>query len=152
MRKENTISGALVSALGIIFMAAVLMNSRMTIVSVTSDGVPGAGFFPFVMSVILIALGIVLSIKGILNKEVQNNSRSSETRQNLKKLLLVVLGLIIFLVLWQLTHLFFLWVLLLNIYLNKIFERKLKFIIIYSVSLTAVVYLVFTVAFSIQFT
>ncbi|MDC7125644.1 MAG: tripartite tricarboxylate transporter TctB family protein [Spirochaetales bacterium] len=152
MRKGDTIPGALISVFGVIFLVATLMDSRMTIAPVTSDGVPGAGFFPFVMSLILILLGAVLYIKGVRqNGSVQYLSLTAETKQNLKKLLLVVVGLIIFLTLWQLTKLFFLWVFVFSIYLNMVFERSIKFTAIYSVSLTAIVYLVFTVAFSIQF-
>lgn len=152
MRKGDTIPGALVSVLGIIFLVVTLMDSKMTIAPVTSDGVPGAGFFPFLMSVILIVFGTVLLINGIRQKEkVQYINLTAETKRNLKKLLLVLAGLIVFLIIWQLTNLFFPWVFILSIYLNKVFERNLKFTIIYSVSLTAVVYLVFTVAFSIQF-
>ena len=152
MHKGDTIPGALVSVLGLIFLTVTLMDPRMTIAPVTSDGVPGAGFFPFLMSVILIVFGVVLLFIGIRKKEkVAYINLTAETKQNLKKLLFVVAGIIIFLVLWQLTNLFLPWVLVLSIYLNKVFERNLKFTIIYSVSLTAVVYLVFTVAFSIQF-
>lgn len=152
MQKGDTIPGALVSVVGIIFLSATMMNSRLTVAPVTSDGVPGAGFFPFLMSSILIVLGIALMIIGIRQKgKVQYLNLSEEIKRNLIRLLLVVVGMIVFLVLWQITHLFFVWTFIFSLYLNKVFERSLKFTLIYSVGITAVVYLVFTVAFSIQF-
>lgn len=153
MYKGDTVPGVLVSVLGIIFMIATLTNTQLTIAPVTSDGVPGAGFFPFLLSALLIVLGSVLILSGIRQKgEVKYFNLTVETKQNLKILLLVVIGLVVFLIFWKLTHFFYLGVLLVSLYLNKVFKRNLSFILIYSVIFTAFIYMAFTMGFSIQFT
>ena len=152
MHKGDTIPGALVAAFGITFLIATLSNSRLTIAPATADGVPGAGFFPFIMSSLLTVFGIVLVIIGILQKgKVSYINFTPETKRNLKMLLLVVIGLIGFFIFWNVTNWFYAGVLILSLYLNKIFERSWKFTIIYSTIFATFIYITFSLAFSIQF-
>lgn len=152
MHKGDTIPGAVVTAFGITFLISTLANPRLTIGSVTSDGVPGAGFFPFIMSTLLTVLGIALMLTGFRQKgKVSYIKLTPEIKKNLKVLLFVVMGLIGFFIFWQLTKWFYPGALLLSIFLNRLFERSWKYTLIYSTVFTAFIYLTFSLAFSIQF-
>lgn len=150
--KGDVIPGLLVILMGIFFLITTKFTPNLAFGSTTSDGVPGAGFFPYIFSVILIIFGIALLLRGLKqNGSVQYMKLDDELRINLKMLFYTVIGLIVFLAFWQLTTLFFVGVFLFCIYLNIIFQRTRKFTAIYAVGFTLFVYLVFSVAFSIQF-
>lgn len=150
--KGDVIPGLLVVLTGVFFLITTMVTPNLAFGSTTSDGVPGAGFFPYIFSVVLIILGAALFMRGLRqNGAVQYMKLDDELRQNLKLLLKTTVGLIAFLAFWQLTTLFFVGVLLFCLYLNIIFQRTRKFTAIYAIGFTLFVYLVFSVAFSIQF-
>lgn len=152
MHKGDTIPGLLVCAFGLAFLIATLLTPNLTIQSTTSDGVPGAGFFPYLLGSAVTLLGAALFVRGLRQKgTVQYIKLDPEIQKNLKILLLTVVGLVVFLAFWQLTHLFTVGVLLFCLYLNRLFERPWKFNAIYSVVFTVFIYAVFTLGFSIQF-
>lgn len=152
MHKGDTIPGLLVCAFGLTFLISTIMTPNLTIQSTTSDGVPGAGFFPYLLSTVVTLLGAALTVRGIRQKgSVQYIKLDPEILKNLKVLALTVLGLVVFLAFWQLTHLFIVGVLLFCLYLNKLFERSWKFNAVYTVIFTVFIYAVFTLGFSIQF-
>lgn len=97
--------------------------------------------------------GIILMIRGLRqNGEKQYVALDAEMRGNIKILLLTVAGLAVFLAFWYLTDLFIVGVLLFAVFLNKLYERKWKYTIMYAVIFTVFIYLVFMAAFSIGFT
>ena len=153
MRKGDAISGIAITLLGFGVVIYTLAENTMRFNAQTSDGVPGAGFFPVLLGALLGILGIMLVIRSIRKKseEVQSVAASEETKKNIKMLVLTITAVVVFFILWQLTKLFILWAFALVIFLNFIFERTLKFNIIYSVVFVAFIYLAFVVGFSVQF-
>ena len=153
MRKGDAISGIAITLLGFGVVIYTLAENTMRFNAQTSDGVPGAGFFPVLLGALLGILGIMLVIRSIRKKseEVQSVAASEETKKNIKMLVLTITAVVVFFILWQLTKLFILWALALVVFLNFIFERTWKFNIIYSVVFVAFIYLAFVVGFSIQF-
>ena len=151
--KGDTVPGMITILIGIFFLVKTLATDNLSFVATTSDGVPGAGFFPCLLSGALIFSGIILMIRGLRqNGEKQYVALDAEMRGNIKILLLTVAGLAVFLAFWYLTDLFIVGVLLFAVFLNKLYERKWKYTIIYAVIFTVFIYLVFMAAFSIGFT
>ncbi|BDF35227.1 hypothetical protein CE91St62_32890 [Lachnospiraceae bacterium] len=151
--KGDTVPGMITIFIGIFFLVKTLATDTLSFVATTSDGVPGAGFFPCILSGALICSGIILMIRGLRqNGEKQYVALDAEMRGNIKILLLTVAGLAVFLAFWYLTDLFIVGVLLFAVFLNKLYERKWKYTIMYAVVFTVFIYLVFMVAFSIGFT
>lgn len=151
--KGDTVPGMITILIGIFFLVKTLATDNLSFVATTSDGVPGAGFFPCILSGALIFSGIILMIRGLRqNGEKQYVALDAEMRGNIKILLLTVAGLAVFLAFWYLTDLFIVGVLLFAVFLNKLYERKWKYTIIYAVIFTVFIYLVFMTAFSIEFT
>lgn len=151
--KGDTVPGMITIFIGIFFLVKTLTTDTLSFVATTSDGVPGAGFFPCILSGALICSGIILMIRGLRqNGEKQYVALDAEMRGNIKILLLTVAGLAVFLAFWYLTDLFIVGVLLFAVFLNKLYERKWKYTIMYAVVFTVFIYLVFMVAFSIGFT
>jgi len=151
--KGDTVPGMMTIFIGIFFLVKTLATDNLSFVATTSDGVPGAGFFPCILSGALIVSGIILMIRGLRqNGEKQYVALDAEMRGNIKILLLTVAGLAVFLAFWYLTDLFIVGVLLFAVFLNKLYERKWKYTIIYAVVFTVFIYLVFMMAFSIGFT
>lgn len=159
MKKFNAdaLTGIIVAAVGAFFFIMTLINPQMTFVSTTSDGVPGGGFFPFILSAALFILGIALTGRSLKGETVKYVDMTEENKKNLKTMLFTVGGFIVFLIAWKITSpifgniAFMICVFLFEIYLNKLFERTWKFTLIYAVIFTAFIYLVFNVGFSIQF-
>lgn len=151
--KGDSFPGIITVLFGVFFLVKTLTTETMTFVAATSDGVPGAGFFPCILSGALILTGILLTVRGIRqNGEKRYVRMDEEMKGNMKVLLLTVAGLTAFLVFWYFTGLFIIGALLLAVYLNKLYERQWRFTLIYAVVFTAFIYLVFVMAFSIGFT
>ena len=144
MRKGDAISGIAITLLGFGVTVYTLVENTMRFNAQTSDGVPGAGFFPVLLGSVLGILGIVLIIRSIRekNEKARSAAASEETKKNIKMLVLTITAIVIFFILWALA---------LVIFLNFIFERTWKFNIIYSVVFVAFIYLAFVVGFSVQF-
>ena len=123
--KGDVVPGILVTLMGVFFLVMTRITPNLSFGSTTSDGVPGAGFFPYIFSVILSVLGIVLLARGIKqNGTVQYIKIDDELRLNLKILSFTMLGLLVFLAFWQLTGLFFVGVFLFCIYFFILSKTK----------------------------
>ena len=97
-------------------------------------------------------MSIALTIRGLRQAgAVDYFKMTDEIRGNVKVAALVLLGLICFLVLWKLTNLFVPLVFVFAVYLNVLFKRSWKFTIIFSVIITAFIYLLFVRGFSVTF-
>ena len=66
--KKDVLSGAAAVCIAVAFMFPSL---RLGVASLTSDGVPGPGFFPFFVSLLVIGLGVALILKGFLRKDAE---------------------------------------------------------------------------------
>lgn len=152
MHKGDTIPGLLIALFGFAVAAYTLMDETMLVQAQSSDGVPGAGFFPALLGAVVGILGVVLLVRGLTQKgSVQYFKLDEEVAQNLKTLILAAVGIVVFFVVWQLTKQFIFCVPVLCFFLNYIFGRNLKFNIIYTVVFTVFLYAAFVVGFSVQF-
>lgn len=151
------IAGGLVTVLGIFTFFYTLSNPKLTFTPVMSDGAPGAGFFPIILSVLLFVLGLTLVFANIRNvkrnlfiKQSEQQSKTIE-KSNLWTSIILLLAIVIFLFLWKITSLFYIWMFILLIAISKIYKRSWLQTIIIALVITAFLYLMFTVGFSIQF-
>lgn len=152
MHKGDTIPGLITAVFGYSVAIYVLLEDTMRWNAQSSDGVPGAGFFPVLLGFAVGILGTILFIRGLLQKgSVQYFQVDPEIKFNLKRLGLAALSMIVFFILWRTTHQFIVCVALVCFALNAVFGRKLKYNIIYTVVFTAFIYAAFVVGFSVQF-
>ena len=152
MRKNDTIPGLLVTIFGAVFFVVTWLEPKLTFIARTSDGVPGAGFFPYIMSGAVTLLGVALTMQGLRRKDRDPEpSTLTPSQENLKVLTWTVAGLIAFLAAWLYAGYFYLFAMLLCIYLNRLLKRSWRFTLLYSLGLCLLVYLVFTLGFSIHF-
>lgn len=152
MHKGDTIPGIITALFGFSVAIYTLMEDTMRVNAQSSDGVPGAGFFPVLLGLVVGILGLALTIHGVMQGgTVQHFKLDPEIKNNLKTLGLAVAGIVIFFILWQTTKQFIVCVPVLCFFLNHIFERNLKYNIIYTVVFTVFLYLAFVVGFKVQF-
>lgn len=152
MHKGDTIPGLLIALFGYAVAVYTLLEKTMTFRAQSSDGVPGAGFFPVLLGFVVGVLGTALLIRGLMQKgSVQYFKLDPEISKNLKVLLMAAAGIVVFFVLWQLTKQFIFCVPVLCFFLNYIFGRDLKFNILYTVIFTAFLYGAFVLGFKVQF-
>lgn len=95
-------------------MADVVLGLICTLISVywiyissrfpggTQDGVPGAGYFPIIVSVALILISMILIIQGLRKRNIYFNVKEWG-RENIKMLILTATFIILFFVLWYFT-------------------------------------------------
>lgn len=152
MHKGDTIPGLIAAIFGFSVAIYTLMEDTMRVNAQSSDGVPGAGFFPVLLGMVVGVLGVALMIRGLRQRgTVQYFKLDPEMKQNLKTLALAVAGLVVFFVLWQVTKQFIVCVPILCFFLNYIFGRSLKFNLIYTLCFTVFLYLAFVLGFKVQF-
>lgn len=152
MHKGDTIPGLITALFGFSVAIYTLLEDTMRVNAQSSDGVPGAGFFPVLLGFAVGILGTVLMIRGLMQKgTVQYFKLDDEVKHNLKILALAVIGVVVFFVVWQTTKQFIFCVPVFCFYLNFIFKRSLKYNIVYTVVFTAFLYLAFVVGFKVQF-
>lgn len=152
MHKGDTIPGIITALFGFSVAIYTLMEDTMRVNAQSSDGVPGAGFFPVLLGFVVGILGVALTIRGVMQGgTVQHFKLDPEIKNNLKTLGLAVAGIVIFFILWQTTKQFIVCVPILCFFLNYIFGRNLKYNIIYTVVFTVFLYLAFVVGFKVQF-
>ncbi len=148
MLKGDTIPGVLFVAFGVLFL---IPSANMGIVSETSDGVPGPGFFPAIISSIIIILGLILLIKGLKNNgKYRYFIISEDIRNNMKPFFMTLAGMVLFLAALKLFFFFAVSYAFL-IYLNWVFKRSLKFNIIFSTVFIVAIYVVFKELLRVQF-
>lgn len=152
MHKGDTIPGLITALFGFSVAIYTLLEDTMRFNAQSSDGVPGAGFFPVLLGFVVGILGVVLMVRGLYQKgTVQYFKLDPEIKKNLKTLALAVVGIVVFFILWQTTKQFIVCVPFLCFFLNLIFGRGLKYNIIYTVIFTTFLYLAFVVGFKVQF-
>ena len=152
MHKGDTMPGIITALFGFSVAIYTLMEDTMRVNAQSSDGVPGAGFFPVLLGFVVGILGVALTIRGVMQGgTVQHFKLDPEIKNNLKTLGLAVAGIVIFFILWQTTKQFIVCVPILCFFLNYIFGRNLKYNIIYTVVFTVFLYLAFVVGFKVQF-
>lgn len=114
----------------------------------TGDGVPGPGFFPIALSIVLLILSIALIISG-LKKSEKYFKLTDNMKKNLKPLFLTVIAMFLFLIIWRYIP-FYISAFVYMLCLNLIFKQKLKFAIPFSILITGVIYYVFSNIFNVM--
>ena len=136
--KKDVLSGAAAVCIGAAFMFPSL---RLGVGSLTSDGVPGPGFFPFFVSLLVVGLGVALILKGCILKDADAYA-TFVFDDNSKNVFVTIAAFAAYLALWRVSD-FFLASALLVVFLNFHYGRSLKFNIVYTVVFISMVYLVF---------
>lgn len=125
MHKGDTIPGLITAIFGYSVAIYTLLEDTMRVNAQSSDGVPGAGFFPVLLGFAVGILGTILFVRGILQKgSVQYFQVDPEIKFNLKRLGLTAVSIVIFFILWQTTKRFIVCVPILCFALNCHFRPK----------------------------
>ena len=161
---SELLAGGITSLIGAVLFVTTLLNPKLTFATVLNDGTPGAGFFPMIFSAILFVLGIVMVIKNtreiIKKRQLHGEPNESDempvevtsiTKENIITALSIFAAIILFTVFWKLTKQFYMCLFILTLAINLFFHRPVRFTVIFSAGLTAFMYLMFTVGFSIRF-
>ena len=170
MRKSDVVSGFLFSAVGLVFLIGALMYG---ISSPTSDGQPGVGFFPFIVSGIVLLLGIGLIITSITARSNSNRpspfAMDMEQKGNPRLWYLTVAGLVGLFLLWYLAPLrvftalvksevfffedyaFEFAALVFSVFMNRVYGRGWLFSCVFALLFVGLVYFCFTKMLYIQF-
>jgi len=149
MQKSNLYSSAIFILLGLFFINPSL---KLGLTSPITEGVPGAGFFPFVMAIGIIILGLFISIETIITmkKGLIAKEATKLNQDNFKNTLVIILTLVIYLLMWRLTN-YYISTLIVSLFLNWYFKRTIIFNLVFSIGFTSVVYFVFNLGLKIQF-
>jgi hypothetical protein len=140
----------LIFAGGCVLAALVFMIPALGFPGTSVDGAPGPGYFPVIVSAVIIVLAITLAVTYLRHKEKYFQTNENE-RSNLPTLLVtggaIVLYTILFMALRSL-HLFITPFIPLTIvflgFLNWLYKRKWVYNGIFSVVFTLVLYFVFS--------
>ncbi|AOT69643.1 tripartite tricarboxylate transporter TctB family protein [Geosporobacter ferrireducens] len=148
MFKGDTIPGVLFVILGGLF---IFPSLSLGIASPTSDGVPGPGFFPFIMALMVVVFGLILFIRGIkANGSFEYFKLEDAQKKNKKLFFTTVFAILVFLALWKLTT-FLIAAASISLFLNWTYERTLKFNAVYTVLFVGLIYFVFNMLLRVQF-
>ncbi|MCY1152813.1 MAG: tripartite tricarboxylate transporter TctB family protein [Sphaerochaetaceae bacterium] len=117
----------------------------------TSDGVPGAGFFPTILSILILISSLLLIIKGIKEKKHYFNIEKGvkSLPENTKKLLITIIALLLFLILWKYVN-FIIGIASFILILNHVYGQKFSTNIIYTLSTVICIYLLFGKVFHVM--
>jgi len=158
MLKGDTVPGLVTALLGGTVLTMTLTGDNMQIApSRLTGNAPGPGFFPVICSALLLVFGVMLLVRGIRQKgSVSYFQLTEEIRGNIKVALAVFAGLIVMLAAWKLLspvfdYAFITCAFLFSIYLNVLFKRKPLFAVLFSLSITALIYFMFMKGFSVTF-
>lgn len=153
VKKGDTIPGIFTVLVGALALLYVCTNSKMTVLVEQAKGTSlGPGFFPLLCGVFLILLGGLLILRGIKqNGSVDYFKMTAEKKKNIKRAALLALLCACMLVAWKISNLFFVCLPIYAFAVNKLLKRSYKFSIIFTVCITAFVYLLFRECFLISF-
>ncbi|WP_428769236.1 tripartite tricarboxylate transporter TctB family protein [Treponema sp. HNW] len=146
----NKIPSLLFFIVAILFIIPAL---SMGLVSTTSDKVPGAGFFPFLLGISLAACTLLLFIRSIKEKQtIRYFELTSEKKENLNIMLMTLFVIVVTLVIWKLFKIFYPIILLECFILSKfLYKRTWIFSTLFSTLLIALIYIGFTIGLTIKF-
>ena len=152
IKKGDTIPGIFSLAIGLLTLIYILQNPKMVIVGDNAIGGVGPGFFPFICAVALIVCGVLLSLRGVRqNGTVDYFQLTEEKKENLKTVGLLLLFILVLLLAWKISQMFFLCLPVYIFAVNKLLKRSTKFTILFTVGMTLFIYGLFRMGFSIRF-
>lgn len=148
MFKGDTIPGVLAVGFGTLFLVP---SIGLGFAASTTDGVPGPGFFPTIVSSFLIVLGFILLVKGIKDKgKIRFFVLDEDTKENIRPFLLTIAAILVYLVALKFIS-FVLASFTLLVFLNWVYKRSWRFNLTFSTVFVGLVYLIFTVLLRVQF-
>ncbi|MDR2392173.1 MAG: tripartite tricarboxylate transporter TctB family protein [Planctomycetota bacterium] len=147
--KSDLVSTGAFMAAAILFIAGAL---RLGVGSATSDGVPGAGFFPFILGLIILVLGAVQATLFFRDRGEKKASFAlpPDRRANVARIAATVGGMLGLFVLWKLVC-FEAAAPAFCLFLNRVYGRGWLFNVVFSVLMTLLIHLLFTRLLYIQF-
>lgn len=152
IKKGDTIPGIFSIVIGLFTLIYIFQNPKMVIVGGEVIGGVGPGFFPFVCAVALILCGVLLCLRGIRQKgTVDYFQLTEERKENLKTVALLVLLILLLLVAWKISRMFFLCLPVYIFAVNKLLKRSTKFTILFTIGMTVFIYGLFRLGFSVRF-
>lgn len=153
----DTMAGIITVIVGLFFLIMTAIDPKMTF-GIGSDFAPGPGFYPYILSSLIVIFGIALIVRGIKIAGIKEYfEMNTERKSNISMMVKLIIGLVVFLAVWKMLApnfgdiVFYIGVFLFEIFMNKIFERSWKFTILYALIFTAFVFVVFNLGFKISF-
>lgn len=150
-------AGAFIAA-GAVFLVGSL---RLGLEAPTSDGIPGAGFFPFILSVLVIVLGIAVMAKTALSKGEKTSSFAldAEQKDNARAWLVTVTAILGLLLSWRLlsgaeairSYAFEISAFAFSLFLNLYYKRSPLFALAFSIVMVALIHILFVRVLYIAF-
>lgn len=152
LKKGDTIPGIFSMLVGVLTLFYIFQNPKMVILGGTDGSGVGPGLFPFISATALIIFGIMLTLRSLKQKEAVDYFKlTDEKRNNLKKVVILSVFIMIFLIAWKISRSFFVIIPIYVFAVNKLLKRSTKFSLIFTIGITAFIYGLFSVGFSIRF-
>ncbi len=156
-KTDYYISGAFI-AVGVAFLAGSL---QLGLSAPTSDGIPGSGFFPFILAGLVILLGVAIIAKGVLDKKEKRPAflLDPDQKGNGFTWLVTILGIFVMLVLWLALskvesvrqYAFEISVLGFALAMNRFYKRSWGFTLVFSLAIVALIHILFVRVLFISF-
>jgi len=141
--KEDTIAGVCFIVLAIFFMVM-----SLTLPKGSDDGVPGPGYFPLILSGLLVFLSLVMIVTGVV-KKTSFNFFDALFKANAAPLLQTILAITVYLVLWNLIP-FVINTVVFLFSLGLIYRRTLLANVLFSSISTGLIYALFNKLFHVM--
>ena len=153
IKKGDTIPGIFSFLIGAFALIHNILHPKMNIFAEASRGGVGPGFIPFICAIALMVFGAILVFRGIKqNGSVDYFQMTPEKKKNLKNVVFLAGLIVIMLLIWKISTIFYICLPLYVFALNKfVLKQSTKFSIIFTVVMTAFIYGLFTIAFTIRF-
>ena len=138
--------------MGILVFIYIFTHPKMVVLGGTDGSGVGPGFFPFICAAALTILGLLLFLKGVReNGSVDYFALTEEKKKNLIMVACMAAFIVVFLILWKVTKRFFIILPIYSFAINMLFKRSLLFSVVFAVAITAAIYGLFGVGFTIRF-
>lgn len=108
----------------------------------TSDGAPGPGYFPIIVSLVILVLCVLLVFK-YLKDDKKYFQQTENQRKNLPKLLITAGAIVLYTILFMFVP-FIPLTIVFMVFLNWYFGKKWIYNIVFSIVFTLVLYFVFS--------
>ena len=138
--------------MGILVFIYIFTHPKMVVLGGTDGSGVGPGFFPFICAAALTILGLLLFLKGVReNGSVDYFALTEEKKKNLIMVACMAAFIVVFLILWKVTKRFFIILPIYSFAINMLFKRSLLFSVVFAAAITAAIYGLFGVGFTIRF-
>lgn len=143
------LNGDVIFGLASIVFSLLFILSSLGFENRTTDGSPGAGFFPILIGSILLIMGVAFAVSGFKTKK-HYFEMNEEVKKNLKIFFLTIAAIIGYLMIWKWIS-FVVATFAFLIGLNYIYKQSLKFNLIFSSVASLLVYVIFEKIFHVLF-